>query len=65
MSMELRHLAVNAALEGKPAGAEKCENCRYYLERYADLAYCRDPKLRIPVGSDWWCRWWDTIPENS
>ena len=49
-SMELRHLAGNAVLKGKPSGAEKCENCRYFLEPYADLAYCWHPKLRILVG---------------
>ena len=31
LSIELRHLADNAVLRGKPSGNEKCENCRYYL----------------------------------
>ena len=35
LSIELRHLAENAVLRGKPSGDEKCENCRYYLEPYA------------------------------
>jgi hypothetical protein len=64
-SMELRHLAANAVLIGKPSGAEKCENCRYYLEPHADVSYCWHPKLRILVGSNWWCQWWDAIPEDS
>jgi hypothetical protein len=23
------------------------------------------PKLRILVGVEWWCQWWDAIPEDS
>lgn len=64
-SIELRHLASNAVLKGKPSGEEKCENCRYYLEPHADLSYCWHPKLRILVGSEWWCQWWDATPEGS
>lgn len=65
ISMELRHLASNAVLIGKPSGAEKCENCRYYLEPTAELSYCWHPKLRILVGAQWWCQWWDAIPDES
>ena len=63
-SMELRHLAGNAVLKGKPSGEEKCENCRYYLEPYADLSYCWHSKLRILVGDEWWCQWWNAIPRT-
>ena len=59
LSMELRHLSENAVLKGRPSGEEKCENCRYYLEPTADLSYCWHPKLRILVGAQWWCQWWD------
>jgi hypothetical protein len=65
LSMELRHLSENAVLKGRPSGEEKCENCRYYLEPTADISYCWHPKLRILVGSEWWCQWWDAIPEDS
>jgi hypothetical protein len=65
LSMELRHLSENAVLKGRPSGEEKCENCRYYLEPTADISYCWHPKLRILVGSQWWCQWWDAIPEDS
>ncbi|MHB1487962.1 MAG: hypothetical protein ACYCZM_10480 [Acidimicrobiales bacterium] len=65
LSIELRHLAANAVLKGKPSGQEKCETCLYYLEPYNDLSYCWHPKLRILVGSDWWCQWWDAIPEDD
>jgi hypothetical protein len=64
-SMEFRHLAANAVLIGKPSGGEKCENCRYYLEPTADLSYCWHPKLRILVGAQWWCQWWDAIPSDA
>jgi hypothetical protein len=65
LSMELRHLSENAVLKGRPSGEEKCENCRYYLEPTADISYCWHPKLRILVGAQWWCQWWDAIPEDS
>ncbi len=65
LSMELRHLASNAVLKGKPQGNEKCENCRYYLEPYNDISYCWHQKLRILVGSEWWCQWWEAIPEDA
>jgi hypothetical protein len=62
-SMELRHLSENAVLKGRPSGEEQCENCRYYLEPTADISYCWHPKLRILVGAQWWCQWWDAIPD--
>jgi len=59
-SMELRHLSANAGLRGKPVGEQQCENCVYYLENTADVSYCWHPKLRILVGSEWWCQWWES-----
>ena len=53
----------NATLKAVPYGEEKCANCRYYLEDTADISYCWHPKLRILVGAQWWCQWWDAIPE--
>jgi hypothetical protein len=64
LSIELRHLAENAVLKGQPYGAEKCENCLYYLEPTAAISYCWHQKLRILVGAEWWCQWWETIPES-
>ena len=64
LEIELRHLAENAVLKGKPSGSEKCENCRYYLEPHKDISYCWHPKLRILVGDQWWCQWWEAIPED-
>jgi len=60
--MELQILASNAVLRGRPSGDEKCGNCRYYLDETADLSYCWHPKIRILVGDNWWCQWWDKIP---
>ncbi len=65
LSIELRHLADNAVLKGKPQGDEQCENCLYYLENTAEVSYCWHPKLRILVGADWWCQWWEKIPEDG
>ena len=64
-SMELRILADNAVLKGKPSGDEKCDNCRYYLEPWADISYCWHQKLRILVGAEWWCQWWEATPPDS
>jgi hypothetical protein len=64
-SMELRILADNAVLRGKPSGDERCDNCVYYLEETADLSYCWHPKLRILVGADWWCQWWEHVDTYS
>lgn len=65
LSIELRHLADNAVLKGMPSGDERCENCRYYLENTAEISYCWHPKLRILVGAQWWCQWWETIPDGG
>ena len=63
VAIELRHLAENAVLRGEPQGEERCDNCRYYLEDTAAISYCWHPKLRILVGSQWWCQWWDAVPD--
>ena len=63
LSMELQILASNAVLRGRPSGDERCVNCRYYLDETADFSYCWHPKIRILVGDNWWCQWWEEIPE--
>ncbi len=66
LAIELRHLADNAVLKAQPQqGDEKCENCRYYLENTAEISYCWHPMLRILVGANWWCQWWEAIPEDA
>lgn len=60
---ELMHLREDSVLRGKPYGDEKCGNCLYYLDSDDDISYCWHPKLRILVGADWWCQWWEKIPE--
>lgn len=42
---------------------ERCDNCLYYLDPDAELSYCWHQQLRILVGADWWCQWWDKIPD--
>ena len=66
LAIELRHLADNAVLKAQPQhGDEKCENCRYYPENTAEISYCWHPMLRILVGANWWCQWWEAIPEDA
>ncbi len=63
LSIELRHMMANNVLRGHPSGDERCDNCRYYLEPYNDISYCWHPKLRVLVGGNWWCQWWEAIPD--
>lgn len=63
LSMELQILSSNAVLRGHPSGDERWANCRYYLDETADLSYCWHPKIRILVGDNWWCQWWEEAPE--
>jgi hypothetical protein len=64
LSLELKHLQEDAILRGKPNGDERCRNCLYYLNTDEDIAYCWHSKIRILVGEDWWCQWWEKIPEE-
>ncbi len=50
-SLELRHLADDAALHGLPNGDERCDNCLFYLNPDDKLSYCWHPRLRILVGA--------------
>lgn len=59
ISMELRILSTNAHLKGRPTGDQRCDNCLYYLDPTTDISYCWHEKLRILVGADWWCQWWN------
>jgi hypothetical protein len=65
LSVELGHMVDNNVLRGHPSGDERCDNCRYYLEEYKDLSYCWHPKVRILVGGNWWCQWWEEIPPDG
>lgn len=62
LAIQLRHLADNAVLKARPQGDERCDNCRYYLEPTREISYCWHPKLRILVGDQWWCQWWEAEP---
>lgn len=58
LSLELRYLAQNAVLKGKPSGDEKCETCVYYLENTADLSYCWRNSQEL------WMRFWRGDPPD-
>jgi hypothetical protein len=62
--LELSHLAERAVLRGHPNGDERCSNCLYYLNPDDDFSYCWHQQLRILVGSQWWCQWWEKIEEE-
>jgi hypothetical protein len=56
---QLQGRSSTARLRSRPTGDMRCAGCRYYLEPSADLSYCWHPQLRILVGGDWWCQWWE------
>ena len=62
--LELHHMAERAVLRGEPYGEEKCGNCLYYLNPDDSITYCWHPQLRILVGSEWWCQWWEKIEDE-
>ncbi len=63
LAMKFGLLIEDAILRGRPYQDEKCGNCLYYLDTDKDIAYCWHPKLRIPVGFEWWCQWWEEIAD--
>ncbi len=61
----LKDLLDRATLKGHPyEGREQCDNCLYYLDPDDAISYCWHPTLRILVGGEWWCQWWEKIPEE-
>ena len=62
---ELKTRVEAADLWPESTNEDRCDNCRYYLEPYNDLSYCWHPKLRILVGGNWWCQWWEEIPADE
>jgi hypothetical protein len=65
-SLALQVLSSEAGLRNTDRMVDECcENCQFYLENTANISYCWHPKLRILVGSDWSCAWWEPLPENG
>ena len=60
---ELKYLAKNSLLRGRPSGDERCNDCLYDLEPDESLSDCWHMQLRILVGETWWCQWWDPREE--
>ena len=55
--------AIKLLLRGEPYGdGERCGNCLYYLNADDSISYCWHPQLRVLVGAQWWCQWWEAIP---
>ena len=63
--LELKDKLERATLKVKPMVNEQCNNCLYYLDTDADISYCWHQTLRILVGAEWWCQWWEAIPEDA
>jgi hypothetical protein len=63
--LQLKDLIHRAVLKGHPyEGKEQCDNCLYYLDPDDDVSYCWHPTLRILVGGQWWCQWWEAVPTD-
>ncbi|MET0275800.1 MAG: hypothetical protein ABW211_03015 [Acidimicrobiia bacterium] len=67
----MKDLLDRATLKGHPyeagpasGGTEQCDNCLYYLDPDDKISYCWHPTLRILVGGEWWCQWWEKIPAD-
>ena len=63
LSLQLSHFVDDNVLRGRPNGDERCDNCLYYLNPEDDLSYCWHQQIRILVGGNWWCQWWEAIEE--
>jgi hypothetical protein len=60
--LALRDLSERAVLKGHPYdGNERCSGCLYYLNSDDEISYCWHPQLRILVGGEWWCQWWEPV----
>ncbi len=64
LSMKLGHLAEDAILRGKPNGDESAAIACTTSTPTRTSRYCWHPKLRVLVGAEWWCQWWEEIPEE-
>jgi hypothetical protein len=49
----------------EPKFGEKCDDCLFYLSPDESVSYCWHPKLRVGVGADHWCQWWEPAPETE
>jgi hypothetical protein len=46
----------------EPKFGEQCDQCLFYLNPDDSVSYCWHPKLRVGVGFDHWCQWWEEAP---
>lgn len=63
--LQFRDLVVRSVLRGQPSGEEKCDKCLYYLNPDDSISYCWHSQLRILVGGEWWCQWWEPVAEAA
>jgi hypothetical protein len=61
ISAELEAAATSAGLRSRPNADERCGDCRYYRSEDKAISYCWHPGLRMLVGADWWCQWWELL----
>jgi hypothetical protein len=62
--MMLMHRMEDAILQAQPNDGERCKECKWYLG-FDDIAYCWHQKIRMLVGYDWWCQWFETEEESE
>ena len=62
--MMLMHRAEDALLDHHPHDEEACKDCKWYIG-FDGIAYCWHSKIRMLVGPDWWCQWFETEEEEA
>ena len=65
---DLVELSLGELVDELKATKQEALNLRFrnatgQLENTAEISYCWHQKLRILVGGEWWCQWWEEIPE--
>jgi hypothetical protein len=55
---ELKKRVEDADLWPESTNADRCDNCRYYIELREGIGYCAHRQLDMVVGSPWWCKLW-------
>ena len=62
--MLAQQMMERAVLKGEPYGDERCDNCLYYHDPTSSISYCWHQQIRILVGGQWWCQWWEPVEEG-
>jgi len=54
-----RERALQAELATHPFEHEACAGCIFYAPRFDADGYCAHPEVKLDVGANWWCKYYD------